>query len=112
MIHDSRLTIDGSSSGPLPPVSLASRRRPMVHDPAHRTRAAQELLDELGASCLLAAGQEIETIEVDWKDVSALLLHITSLETGLEWASQHHGCQGAGCSWSADVNQAMYEVLR
>ena len=95
-----------------PPISLAGRRRQAEHASVRRTRTADDLLEQLGALCLMAAPQDIETVEVDWKDISALLLHVAALEAGLEWASQNHGCAGAGCRWPSEINRVMAEVMR
>ena len=100
---------------PSGPLSLASRRPIVLAERRHTARrsvAAEELMAQLGALCGLAAAQGIDRVEADWMDVSALLLHVASLEAGVEWAAHNHGCVGEDCTWPDEMNRVMDEVLR
>lgn len=101
-------------AGPAPspsPISLAERRRPTPLHAGRRTRAAEELFETLGSACARAAGTGVQTIEVDWMDVSALLLHAAALEEGLAYAAANHGCEGGDCAWADEMNRVMDGVL-
>ena len=109
--QESKFTPPPAGPG-LPPISLADRRRPVGHAPGRRTRAADDLLATLGGLCALAARQGIDVVEVDWMDLSAVLLLVASLEAGIAWAAENHGCVGEGCRWPEEMNRVMEGVLR
>ena len=98
-----------------PPISLFERRqaspRPTPLHAGKRTRAAEELFETLGAACARAAGTGVQMIEVDWMDISALMLHAAALEEGLAYAAANHGCEGGDCAWADEMNRVMDGVL-